>query len=154
MGVETRHIVCGGEGCVPLSIFWQVRPILQLHHSALIGHNLDRHRQIETLVTLVGRNVAVQIAALQFLIEQSPIFTAKENRHALGTGMRGNPLRAAPSILHWPGNAPLARTGTHHKLALGDGLLEGVNHACIFHHVDCGRGAPGRLRRRISLGSY
>ena len=97
----------------------------------------------------MGRDVAVQVATLQLLIQQSAIFTAEEDRHPLSVGVLGNPLCATASILYRPGNAALPRTGADHKLAVSDRLVEGVYHARIFQHIACGCCAPRRLRCRV-----
>ena len=91
-------------------------PLLgQPSHAHLVSQHLHSRRQIQRAERRIRGNVHMIMTALQLLIGQAGIFTAKHQRHLrtlLRLLARGNTTLAW--LQHRPGNVPIPRTGTHY----------------------------------------
>ena len=77
MLVEPVHVFSGGEGRIPLGILGNISRFTQLDHPQFIGNDLNGHCEIKARVGLVGRYVAMQMTALQLLVQQTSVLPTK-----------------------------------------------------------------------------
>ena len=77
MLVEPVHVFSGGEGRIPLGILGNISRFTQLDHTQFISNDLNGHCEIKARVGLVGRYVAMQMTALQLLVQQTSVLPTK-----------------------------------------------------------------------------